>query len=124
MIKVANRTKNKDIRHKRVRKKLSGTSDIPRLSVYKSLQNIYVQVIDDRAGKTLFAKSTLTPDIMNLIKDEKLKKVDAANIVGKHIASVCIQNNIRKARFDRGGFPYTGRVKSLAEGARESGLKI
>jgi large subunit ribosomal protein L18 len=124
MIKVLSRKSKKDIRHKRIRRKLHGTYDIPRLSVYKSLMNIYVQVIDDKSRTTLFAVSTLTPDIMKQIKKEKLNKVDAANIVGKHIASICIQNNIKKARFDRGGIPYTGRVKSLAEGAREAGLII
>jgi len=124
MIKLISRAKKKDIRHKRIRKKLSGTSDVPRLSVYKSIQNIYAQIIDDKTGNTLIAASTLTPEITSLVKKDKLNKVAAAKLVGSHIASVCIEKNISKVCFDRGGFPYTGRIKSLAEGARESGLKL
>lgn len=124
MIKLISRSKKKDVRHKRIRKKLSGTPEVPRLSVYKSIRNIYVQIIDDKSGNTLFASSTLTPEITSKVKKDKLNKVDAAKIVGNHIAAICIENNIEKVCFDRGGFPYIGRVKSLAEGARESGLKL
>lgn len=124
MIKLLSRAKKKDIRHRRIRKKLNGTNDIPRLSVYKSLKNIYVQIIDDKARRTLLAASTLTPDISAEIKKNKLNKVDAAKIVGTHIGTLCLNNKIEKVCLDRGGFPYTGRVKSLADGARESGLKL
>lgn len=124
MIKLMSRAKKKDVRHKRIRKKLSGTPEVPRLSVYKSIQNIYAQIIDDKAGNTIFAASTLTPGITSQVKKDKLNKVDAAKIVGNYIATICIENNIKRVSFDRGGFPYTGRVKSLAEGARESGLKL
>ena len=124
MIRLISRTKKKDIRHKRIRKKLSGNSEVPRLSVYKSIQNIYAQIIDDKSGNTLFAASTLTPEIKSEIKNSKLNKVDAAKLVGSHIATICIENKIEKVCFDRGGFPYTGRVRSLAEGARDSGLKL
>ena len=124
MIKLISRSKKKDIRHKRIRKKLSGNLEVPRLSVYKSIQNIYAQVIDDKSHSTLYAVSTLTPEITSLIKKNKLNKVDAAKLVGNRIAAVCIENKIEKVCFDRGGFPYTGRVKSLAEGARGSGLKL
>ncbi len=105
MIKIVSRAKKKDIRHKRIRKKMHGTAEVPRLSVFKSIQNIYVQVIDDKSGKTLFAASTLTPEITLQIKREKLSRIDAAKIVGAYIASICIKNNINSACFDRGGFP-------------------
>jgi len=124
MIKLKSRKKMKDIRHKRVRKKVFGTSENPRLSVFKSLKNTYVQVIDDRNHVTLFSSSTLTPKLLELIKKDKTNKVIAANVVGKDIASKCLDNGIKSVRFDRGGFPFTGRIKSLAEGAREQGLKF
>jgi large subunit ribosomal protein L18 len=123
MIKLKSRKKMKNIRHRRVRKKILGTSEYPRLSVFKSLRNTYAQVIDDTGNNTLFSYSTLTPKLSEQIKKEKMNKVDAAKIIGRQIAAKCLDKGIKSVRFDRGGCPYTGRVKSLAEGAREQGLK-
>ncbi len=122
MIKLKSRSKMKVIRHKRIRRKLRGSTEVPRLSVNKSLGNIYVQIVDDDLHKTLFSYSTLTPKIAKVIKDKKLNKVDSANLVGQEIAALCVQNNCKKVHFDRGGYPYTGRIKSLAEAARKGGL--
>lgn len=124
MIKLKSRKDMKNVRHKRVRNKVLGSPENPRLSVFKSLQHIYAQVIDDSTHKTLFSYSTLAPDLLKQIKKEKIKKVDAAKIVGGEIAAKCIEGGIKSVLFDRGGFPYTGCVKSLAEGAREKGLKF
>ncbi|NIP38513.1 MAG: 50S ribosomal protein L18 [Candidatus Dadabacteria bacterium] len=124
MIKLKSRKSMKDLRHRRVRKKVAGNAQTPRLSVFKSLQNIYAQVIDDTAHNTLFSCSTLTPKLLEQIKKDNMKKTDAAKIVGQEIAAKCLDKGIKSVRFDRGGFPYTGRVKSLADGAREQGLKF
>jgi len=108
--------------HHRVRQSLSGTADRPRLSVYRSLSHLYAQVIDDSAGKTLaFAGSN----------DKEMRKhtkgggnVAAAKVVGKTIAERALQKGISQVVFDRGGYRYHGRVKALAEAAREAGLKF
>ena len=116
---------NKDIkrkarirRHERVRKTISGTKEMPRLSVYRSNKAIYAQVIDDQAGKTLVSSSTLELKIKNG------GNVEAAAKVGKDIATKCKKVKINKVVFDRGGFLYHGRVAALAEAAREAGLEI
>ena len=124
MINIKSRKKMKDIRHKRVRKKIFGSSETPRLSVFKSLKYTYAQVIDDSNHKTLFSCSSLTPELLEQTKKEKMNKVDTAKIIGQKVASKCLDKGIKSVRFDRGGFPFTGRVKSLAEGAREQGLKF
>ncbi len=111
-------------RHSRVRKKISGTPEIPRVSVFKSSRHIYAQVIDDSNGITIAQASTLTPDLKKELDNADLKKTDKANIVGKHLAEIALSKNIKKIRFDRGGYPYHGRVRSLAEGLRESGLEF
>ena len=109
-------------RHERVRKTLSGTSSKPRLCVYRSLKNISVQLIDDDAGKTLAAASTLDKDIKAKAKYGGNK--EAAKLVGVKIAKAAIDLGTTEVAFDRGGFLYHGRVKELADGARETGLKF
>lgn len=120
---TSRKIKNKK-RHLRLRRKLSGTSEIPRISVFKSSKHIYAQIIDDVNGQTLLHLSTLTPDIKEKIQGENLKKVDSANVVGKKLGELAVSRGLNKVRFDRGGYPYHGRVKSLAEGLRESGLEF
>ena len=114
------RNEIRKIRHERVRKKISGTPEMPRLSVYRSLNNIYVQVIDDVAGKTLVSCSTLDPQIKGQLSE--LDKKGAGKLVGKTVAERALQAGIKKVVFDRGGYVYTGRVAEVAAGAREAGL--
>ncbi len=103
-------------RRNRIRAKVSGTTERPRLSIFKSNKFIYAQIIDDSAGKTLAAVSTKA--------DSKVKPlVDAGNI-GKEIAKLALAKNIEAVVFDRGGYQYTGKIKAVAEGAREGGLKF
>ncbi len=109
-------------RHRRIRKKVFGTPDRPRVSVYKSLRHIYAQVIDDTAGKTLISASTLTKNIEGKIKG-KTKK-EKAKEIGILLGKMVKEKDINKLRFDRGGFKYHGRVKSLAEGLKESGIEV
>lgn len=106
-------------RHKRVRERLSGTAARPRLCVYRSLENIYAQIIDDEAGSTLVSASSAE----KTFKDYGGNK-DAAHAVGKIVAERALKKNINEVVFDRGGYGYHGRVKELAEGAREGGLKF
>ena len=103
-----------------IRKKVEGLPERPRLSVYRSLNHIYAQVIDDTANKTLAAASTLSPEL----KDGKGKKKDQAKEVGKLIAKKCQEKKIEAVVFDRNGFMYHGRIAAVAEGAREGGLKF
>jgi large subunit ribosomal protein L18 len=109
-------------RHQRVRKHISGTAERPRLAVYRSLRHIYAQVIDDIAGHTLAAASTLDPALAAELAD--LNKADQAKAVGELVGKRALDAGVSTIVFDRGGFPYHGRVKALAEGARESGLKF
>ena len=110
------------IRHARVRKKVSGTPEMPRLCVYRSLNHIYAQVIDDTKGCTLVSASTLEKEIKGQIAESS--KAEAAKIVGKLIGERAAEAGIDKVVFDRGGYVYTGRVRALADGAREAGLKF
>ena len=107
------------IRHN-IRKKVSGTAERPRLSVFRSNRDIYVQLIDDVTGTTLTSASTKDKDI----KAQKAPKVELSALVGKAIASKAVALGITTAVFDRGGYLYHGRVKAVAEGAREGGLKL
>ena len=109
-------------RHQRVRKQISGTAERPRLAVYRSLRHIYAQVIDDIAGHTLVAASTQDVALSKELAD--LNKSDQAKAVGKLVGKRAVDAGISTIVFDRGGFPYHGRVKALAEGARESGLEF
>lgn len=110
------------IRHQRVRAKVSGTPSRPRLNVFRSLSHIYGQIIDDQAGRTLLTVSTLDPELKEKIASSPKK--DQAQMVGKVIAQRALEKGISAVVFDRGGYRYHGRVKSLAEGAREGGLKF
>ena len=110
------------IRHERVRKKISGTPDRPRLSVYRSLNHIYAQIIDDTVGTTLVAASTVEKEIAASVAE--LDKKGASKVVGKAVAERAIAKGIKQVVFDRGGYIYTGRVAELAAGAREGGLEF
>ncbi len=114
------RNEIRKIRHERVRKKISGTPEMPRLCVYRSLNHMYAQVIDDAAGKTLVSCSTLDPQVKGQLAD--LDKKGASKLVGKTVAERAIAAGIKQVVFDRGGYVYTGRVAELAAGAREAGL--
>ena len=110
-------------RHKRaahIRKRMTGDASRPRLTVYRSLNHIYAQVIDDATGKTLAAASTLSPEL----KDGKGKKAELAKEVGKLVAKKCVDAKIEAVVFDRNGFNYHGRIAAVADGAREGGLKF
>jgi len=109
-------------RHKRVRKKVSGTPERPRLCVFRSLRHIYAQIIDDEHGVTLAAASTLSPEIRDKIKTGG--NIEAAKLVGQLIAKKALEKGIKKVVFDRGGYKYHGRVKALADAAREAGLEF
>ena len=109
-------------RRKRIRKDLSGTAQKPRLSVFRSLNHIYVQAIDDRAGKTILAASSLDEDLKGKMKGFGNK--EAAKLVGELIARKCKANGIEAVVFDRSGYLYHGRIKALAEAARAAGLKF
>ena len=110
------------IRHARVRKKISGTPDRPRLCVYRSNMHIYAQIIDDVAGNTLVAASTVEKEIASQLQE--LDKKGAAKLVGKIVAERAVKAGINEVVFDRGGYIYTGRVAELAAGAREGGLNF
>ncbi|MBI4334451.1 MAG: 50S ribosomal protein L18 [Chloroflexi bacterium] len=110
------------IRHKRVRAKVSGTGSRPRLNVFRSLNHIYGQIIDDEEGRTLLTVSTLDKEVKE--KVASLPKKDQSQLVGKVIAQRALEKGISAVVFDRGGYRYHGRVRSLAEGAREGGLKF
>ena len=120
MFKKRDRNEIRLIRHKRVRKKISGTPQRPRLCVYRSLNHIYAQIIDDTAGNTLVSASTLEKEIAG--KTAELPKKGAAKLVGQFIAERAKAAGIEEVVFDRGGYVYTGRVAELAAGAREAGL--
>jgi large subunit ribosomal protein L18 len=109
-------------RHLRVRKKMQISEDRPRLSVFRSLKHIYAQIIDDTAGHTLAAASTLDPEVREKIAG--LKKSEQAKVVGEVLAQRAKAHGIEKVIFDRGGYKYHGRVRSLAEGARTGGLEF
>ncbi len=109
-------------RHNRTRRHIVGTSERPRLNVYRSLNNIYAQVIDDTTSQTLAAASTLDAEIKAQLA-EKTKK-EAAKLVGELVGKRALEKGVQEVVFDRGGYLYTGRVAELAEGARAAGLKF
>jgi large subunit ribosomal protein L18 len=115
------RSINRKLRQARVRKRIRGTDERPRLSVFRSARHIYVQVISDESGKTLVEASTLSKDVAG---GEKAKKSDVAKRVGALVARRCLDRSITQVVFDRNGFLYHGRVKALADAAREAGLKL
>ena len=122
MITKINKNQDRLKRHKRVRAKVKGTAEAPRLSVYRSLNHIYAQLIDDVKGNTLVTASTLDKEIKGSF-DGKDKKAQAF-AVGELVAKKAKAKNISAVVFDRGGYLYTGRVAALADGAREGGLKF
>lgn len=122
MIKKEDKNKTRKVRHIRVRKKVSGSAERPRLNVYRSASHIYAQVIDDIAGHTLVSASTLDKDLKDKMKG-KTKK-EAARMVGKLVGERAKAKKIVDVVFDRGGYVYHGRAQELADGAREAGLKF
>jgi large subunit ribosomal protein L18 len=109
-------------RHRRVRKQVVGTSEQPRLNVFRSLRHIYAQVIDDSEGHTLVSASTIDPEVEEELRG--LTKTEQARVVGKVLAERAVSRGIKHVVFDRGGYKYHGRVKALADAARESGLEF
>lgn len=109
-------------RHQRIRKRISGTPERPRLSVHRSHLNLYVQLIDDYAGKTLLSCSTLSPAFRTQVKSSG--NLQAAKAFGKFVAEEMKKKKLQKAVFDRGGFLYHGRIKTLADSLRENGIQL
>lgn len=107
----------------KIRKKISGTAERPRLAVYKSLKQIYTQLIDDSNGVTLLSASSLSKEILKDVKDAK-SKIDKSKVVGKLLAEKAKEKGIETVVFDRSGYRYHGRVQAIADGAREGGLKF
>ncbi len=122
MITKLDKNADRVVRHARVRKKISGTPDAPRMDVYRSTAHIYVQIIDDTTGNTLVACSTVEKAIAEMVAGKT--KVEAAKIVGEEAAKRAIAKGITAVVFDRGGYIYTGRVQAVADGARAGGLKF
>lgn len=122
MAKRRSRAEARKRRHMRVRKNVFGTAEKPRLNVYRSLDEIYVQVIDDNKGHTLASASSIDSELRK--KTKSMTKKEQATLVGQTIAERAKEKGIKEVVFDRGGFKYIGRVAALAEGAREKGLKF
>ncbi|MBS5879745.1 MAG: 50S ribosomal protein L18 [Clostridium sp.] len=109
-------------RHDRTRRHILGTAERPRLNVYRSLNHIYAQVIDDEVGRTLAAASTLDAEVKAQLEGKNKK--EAANLVGEIVARRALDKGVKEVVFDRGGYLYTGRVAEVAEGARKAGLEF
>ena len=122
MIKKIDRKAERERRHARVRNKISGTADRPRLCVFRSSNNIYAQIIDDTNRVTLVAASSLDEAVKGAVNHTGNK--EAAKMVGEMVAKKAVEKGITEVVFDRGGYIYHGRIKELAEGAREAGLKF
>lgn len=126
MISKIDKNEIRKARHERMRYYIAGTAEKPRLNVYRSLNNIYAQVIDDTAnngnGNTLVSASTLDKEIAAKIGE--MSKTEASKLVGKVLAERALEKGIKQVVFDRGGYLYTGRVAAVADGAREAGLQI
>jgi len=122
MFKKRDRNEVREIRHARVRRKISGTPEMPRLSVYRSNKHIQAQIIDDVKGATLVSASTLDPQLKGQL--DEVDKKGAAKLVGKLLGERAVQAGIKTVVFDRGGYVYTGRVAEVANGAREAGLEF
>jgi large subunit ribosomal protein L18 len=120
---VRNKREASRLRRKRsIRRRISGTSDRPRLSVFRSSKHIYAQVIDDVSGETLVSASTQSPELKDELQGKK--KSEKAVLVGQLVAKKSLEREINKVVFDRNGFIYHGRVKAVADGAREGGLQF
>lgn len=122
MIKKASKNEARLRKHTRVRKKISGTTERPRLNIFKSYNHIYAQIINDETGTTIAAASTLDEGLKNQIKHGG--NIESAKLVGKLIAEKAAAKEIKTVVFDRGGYLYHGRVAALAEAAREAGLNF
>ncbi|HKL73553.1 MAG TPA: 50S ribosomal protein L18 [Clostridia bacterium] len=122
MISKINKNDIRKARHDRMRFKLIGTAEAPRLNVYRSLSHIYAQIIDDAKGVTLISASTTEKEVAAKIAD--MNKVNASKEIGKLVAERALAAGIKTVVYDRGGYKYTGRVAALAEGAREAGLEF
>ncbi len=120
MIKKLDRKKVRTRKHKSIRRRIVGTAERPRLSVYRSLQNVFVQIIDDTTGNTLVSASTIEKGA----KIENGSNIEAAKQIGERIAKKALEKGITTVVFDRGGYIYTGRIKAIADAAREAGLKF
>ena len=117
------RNERRKVRHYRVRKHVSGTPERPRLSIYRSNKFVYAQVIDDQNGRTLAAASSIQKDLKTQLGG-KCSNMDAAKLVGKTVAQRAKDKGVTKVCFDRGGYQYHGRVKAIADAAREGGLEF
>lgn len=122
MISKIDKNSVRKARHDRTRRYILGTEEKPRLNVYRSLNNIYVQIINDEVGHTIASASTLDPEVKAQLAD-KTKK-EAANLVGEIAGRRAMEKGVTKVVFDRGGYLYTGRVAEVAEGARKAGLEF
>lgn len=122
MIKKTVRSSVRKNKHQKIRNKISGTAQKPRLSVFRSNSNMYVQVIDDVAGHTLVSASTVEKEVKE--KLEKTTNIEAATLIGEIVAKRAIGKGIQQVVFDRGGYIYHGKVKALADAAREAGLEF
>lgn len=122
MFKKIDKNNVRKLKHNRIRFTLKGTAEMPRLNVYRSTSEIYAQLIDDKAGKTLCSASSRDASLAKAVEGKN--KVDAAFEVGKAIGEKAKKLGIKKVVFDRGGYVYTGRVEKLAEGARSAGLEF
>lgn len=122
MLKKANKNANRLQRHKRVRRKISGSAQRPRLCIFRSANNIYAQIIDDTNRVTLVAASSLEAEVKGAVNHTGNK--EAAKKVGELVAKKAVEKGITEVVFDRGGYLYHGRIQELAEGAREAGLKF
>ena len=119
---LAQKAKSRARRKKHIRKTVHGTPERPRLVVYRSLRQVYAQLVDDVAGRTLTGVSSLSPELRDALADKKPSEVCMA--VGEACARKAVAMNITQVVFDRNGFPYHGRVKAVAEGARKGGLQF
>ena len=122
MVSKKSRTVVRENKHRKLRNRFSGTAERPRLAVFRSNNHMYAQIIDDTVGKTLVSASTLDKDVMAEL--EKTNNVEAATVVGTVVAKKALEKGITTVVYDRGGFVYEGKVKALAEAAREAGLEF
>ena len=122
MVNKESRTAVRENKHRRLRNRLAGTAERPRLAVFRSNNHMYAQIIDDTVGKTLVSASTLDKEVK--AECEKTNNVDAAAVVGTVVAKRALEKGITTVVYDRGGFVYEGKVKALAEAAREAGLEF
>ena len=122
MVSKKSRTEVRENKHRKLRNRFSGTAERPRLAVFRSNNHMYAQIIDDTVGKTLVSASTLDKDVKAEL--EKTNNVEAATVVGTVVAKKALEKGITTVVYDRGGFIYEGKVKALAEAAREAGLEF